>query len=113
MKVQIVVTHQGKSFQGEFELSAAPAKKTAKVKEPSSVEALPTRPGEAIEQLYERSFFKVARTLADTMGELEKKEYNFNRPSVLMALQRAQFIQRRGRKGSYKFIQKYPAAARR
>jgi len=42
------------------------------------------------------------------MTQLGRDGYNFSAPSILMALKFKEFLQRRGSKGSYRFVQKYP-----
>lgn len=110
MKVQIQVTHNGRVFSGEMELAPAQPHKlaTGGAKRETPRAEVPTKPGEIIEHLYHKNFFKGARSLSDTAGELGQKGYNFNKPSILMALKAAEYLQRRGKKGSYTFIQKHP-----
>ncbi len=112
MKLHITVVHEGRTYVGDVELDAADSpKRTAVDGKQVSQQTGPTRPGQAIERLYERSFFKTPRTLTDTIRELAKNEYNFGSSSVLMALQATDFLRQRGKRGSYMFVQKYPPAA--
>ncbi len=113
MRAQITIIHGGKAYAGEVELVSSGARRTTPTVVQKVVEQVaPTKPSEAIGQLYEKGFFKSPRTLADTMRQLSEGEYNFGKPSVLMVLQRANFLRRTGAKGSSAFVQKYPPAAR-
>lgn len=68
------------------------------------------KPAEAIGTLYQHGFFKTPKTLGEAMSELARAEYNFAKSSVATALGNAGYLQMRGTKGSYRFIQKYPPA---
>ncbi len=112
MKVQLTITHEGKKYGGEVELTTTgSSERTPRAREQVSQQVVPTKPSQAIEQLYQKGFFKARRTLTDTLEELVKRDCNFGSSSVLMALQRASFIQQKGRKGSYTFVQKHPPIA--
>ncbi len=110
MKVQIILSENGKTYAGEAILTPTGTPPKLHVESKKRVSGLrPGKPSEALERLYQANFFKDERTLSDTMKELSNEGFNFSGPSVLMALKSKKFLQRRGNKGSYRFIQKYPA----
>jgi hypothetical protein len=114
MKVQVSVFHEGKSYLGEVQLvPVVTAGKRSKEPHPSTRarQAGVPRPAEAIAQLYHSGFFKSPRALGDAMDELAKVGYNFGKSSVATVLSRSDYLQARGRKGSYTYIQKYPPSA--
>ena len=111
MKVKISIIHEGKAYSGEVELfSAGPEKVASK---PSKTEAfsakgIATKPSAVVEMLYRKHFFKEPRKLPDVWNELRKEGYNFSRPSILMALKAASYLTMTGKRGSYRFVQKFP-----
>lgn len=62
----------------------------------------------ALKILWEEGAFRKWMKIAAVVEELSKKEYNFPLMNVSIALQRAPYLTRRGKRGSYKYIQKYP-----
>lgn len=62
----------------------------------------------AIRCLWSQGFFKSRRALADVKAELNKHGYNFPDDRLGMALYRTDFLTRLGKRGNYKYIQKYP-----
>ena len=109
MKIQIIVSENGKTYAGEATLT--PTGGPTKLRPEQRQRTGPTRankPSQALDLLYRTKFFGHARTLGNTVEKLGKDGYNFNSPSVLMALKSKEFLQRRGSKGNYRFIQKYP-----
>jgi hypothetical protein len=112
MKIQFRVWQSGKVFEGEAVLVKAASSKTS----PRIAKERPTaghanKPSGALDLLYRKGFFAIERTLRAVLDQLRKDGYNFSPPSVLMALKSRQYLHRRGAKGSYRFVQKYPAAA--
>src|SRR2546428_484537 len=63
---------------------------------------------DALKHLWEEGFFRVARKGAAIDGHLAKRGNNFSAPELGMALKRARHLTRRGNRGSYEYIQKYP-----
>jgi hypothetical protein len=109
MRVEIRVTAGARAFEGEALLNEVRPKAAQRsMAGKRSDKAAATKPSEALERLYRRMFFASPRTLGETMSELSKGGYNFNPPSVLMALKGKECLQRRGSKGSYRFVQRYP-----
>lgn len=58
--------------------------------------------------LWSQGFFKSRRAFADVKAELSKHGYNFPDDHLGMALYRAEYLTRLGKRGNYKYIQKYP-----
>jgi hypothetical protein len=63
---------------------------------------------EALKHLWEEGFFRVARKGTAIDSHLAKRGNNFSPPELGMALKRARYLTRRGKRGSYEYIQKYP-----
>lgn len=111
MKVTIEITHEGQTFSGQLELppSAGSGKAPTKPLRSDKVPVAPIKkPSAALQLLYRKNFFREAHNLAEVWNELRKEGYNFSRPAVLMALQAAEFLTMTGKRGSYRFVQKFP-----
>lgn len=109
MRVQIILSDIGKTYEGEAILTpTASRKKSDGVPKSRAEGARARKPSEAVERMYRTGFFTDQRRLGEAMQQLGEDGYNFSRQSVHMALMSRAFLQRRGRKGSYHFIQKYP-----
>lgn len=65
----------------------------------------------ALKILWEKGFFKAAKKQSDIVKHLAGHGYNFTDPELGMALLRAKYLTRRGKKGSYEYIQKHPYVA--
>ncbi len=65
-------------------------------------------PTEALRTLWQEGFFKEWRRLSEITAYLAKKGNNFPPPDLGMALKAAKHLTRRGKRGSYEYIQKYP-----
>lgn len=62
----------------------------------------------ALLHLWHAGFFREWRTKAVVEAQLAKGGYHFSGPELGMALMRAKHLTRKGTKGSYHYIQKYP-----
>jgi hypothetical protein len=112
MQIQIRITHDGKVFEGGATLSQVLSRSSAPKKpDHASRHQHATKPAGALDSLYNTGYFANERTLPDVRGQLQQGGYNFGAPSVLMALRSKAYLQRRGSKGSYRFVQKYPPAS--
>lgn len=112
MKAQLRVTIDGKTFVGEAKLRALAS--SGAVTQDSRQElahGVATKPAEAVQLLYERNFFNAAHKVGEISAELRNAGYNFKSAVIQMALKRADFLQMKGRRGSYTFVQKYPPTA--
>ncbi len=67
-----------------------------------------TKPSEAIRMLWKGKVFLKPKSLAEVMQELEKRGYNFTPQAVDMRLKGSKFLTRKGSRGDYKYVQKYP-----
>jgi hypothetical protein len=66
---------------------------------------------EALAILWEEGFFRTWKKKGVIEGHLGKRGNNFSGPELGMALKRAKHLTRRGKHGSYEYIQKYPFVA--
>ncbi len=63
---------------------------------------------EALKILWEVGFFRAWKKKAPIVDTLAKRGNNFSDPELGMALKRANHLTRRGKRGNYEYIQKYP-----
>lgn len=63
---------------------------------------------EALKILWQGGFFKTWQNNKKIVNRLAKKGNNFSSAELGMALKRAKHLTRRGKRGSYEYIQKYP-----
>lgn len=66
---------------------------------------------EALKILWEEGFFRSAKKKPPIVEVLGKRGNNFSDPELGMALMRAKHLTRRGKRGNYEYIQKYPFVA--
>ena len=66
---------------------------------------------EALTILWEESFFRGWKKKLAVVENLGKKGNHFSDAELGMALMRAKHLTRRGKRGSYEYIQKYPFVA--
>src|SRR5689334_20096647 len=63
---------------------------------------------EGLKILWEDNFFRTWRRKQAVVKKLAERENHFSDPEIGMALMRAAHLTRRGRRGNYEYIQKYP-----
>ena len=63
---------------------------------------------EALKMLWEERFFQSWRKMGNIETTLAKTGHHFSDAELGMALKRAKFFTRRGKRRSYEYIQKYP-----
>jgi len=68
---------------------------------------------DSLKILWEEGYFRAWRDQAAIVGQLAKRGNNFSGPELGMALKRAKHLTRKGKRGSYEYIQKYPFVAER
>ncbi len=107
MKINITLTNDnGEQFVGDVELTKTSdqkrIRKTVKTTEDKS------KPTYSIKKIYKKGFFKEGKKLADINSSLKGMGFNFKLGSIQYALDNAEFLERRGGKGKYKWIQKIP-----
>lgn len=66
---------------------------------------------EALKILWEVDFFRSWKKKGPIVETLAKRGNHFSDPELGMALKRATHLTRRGKRGNYEYIQKYPFAA--
>ena len=66
---------------------------------------------EALRLLWEEGRFRSWMKYAPIVETLAKRGNNFSDPELGMALKRARHLTRRGKRGNYEYIQKYPFVA--
>jgi hypothetical protein len=68
-------------------------------------------PTVALKSLWNEKFFIVERTFDDIRSEISKQGCNPSDQSLWMALRRASYLSRLGKRGRYEFVQKFPSKA--
>jgi hypothetical protein len=63
---------------------------------------------EALKIGWKEGFFRTWRKKSAIVEMLDKKEHHFSDAELGMALMRAPHLTRRGKRGSYEYVQKYP-----
>ena len=63
---------------------------------------------DSLRLLWSRGFFKSWKKYGQIVKSLSGSGYNFSTPELGMALKRAGHLTRRGKRGSYEYIQKHP-----
>jgi hypothetical protein len=63
---------------------------------------------EALTMLWRSGFFRKSQTQPKIVSHLAAKDHHFGGPELGMALKRAKYLTRRGTRGCYEYIQKYP-----
>jgi repressor of nif and glnA expression len=63
---------------------------------------------DALKILWKEKGFLKPKDVKMIEGELEKRGYNFNDKNLMMALKSSKFLTRKGEKGNYLYVQKYP-----
>jgi hypothetical protein len=63
---------------------------------------------EGVKILWEGRFFRTWQKFGAVEEALAKRENHFPRAVLAKALERASYLTRRGKKGSYEYIQRYP-----
>jgi hypothetical protein len=62
----------------------------------------------ALKMLWKDGFLKSWKKYAPIVDRLAKADYHFSDPELGMALTRAKYLTRRGKRGGYEYIQKHP-----
>ena len=104
MKITINI----KDENGNFYEGEAILKKIKKQSRQVSTTIKKKTPSTEIKLLYQENYFSEERKLIDVTKKMKDKGYNFGRSSIYMALIGAEYLKQIGRKGKFRFIQKYP-----
>lgn len=111
MKIQIEVTDDdGIIYRGDAILtrvgSGAKKYSPALAKAPGKKIKCP----EAIKRLWQNGQFKTSLSFPDVKARLAGDGYNFPNNTLMMALTNAEYLTKRGGKGSYQWSQRHPYA---
>lgn len=63
---------------------------------------------EGLKLIWKEKFLEKARKVSEVVENFSKRHHNFSDAELRMALKRAEYLTRRGKRGSYEYIQKYP-----
>ena len=63
---------------------------------------------EGLRVLWQEKFFERARKVPEVVTIFAKRHHHFSGAELMMALKRAKYLTRRGKRGSYEYIQKHP-----
>ena len=63
---------------------------------------------DALKILWKEKVFFKPKDVKTIEAELEKRGYNFNDKNLMMALKLSKFLTRKGNRGNYLYVQKYP-----
>ena len=63
---------------------------------------------EGIKVLWSEKFFEKYRKVSDIVDIFSKRHHHFSDAELGMALKRAKYLTRRGKRGNYEYIQKHP-----
>jgi hypothetical protein len=121
MKLSFILKDDsGHIFEGNVDLrpkgpTAKPSPTKDKIRESAHTASAPAghprTPTDALRKLHQKNVFKTEKEFKAVEEELAKIDCNFPKPSVATALERADFLTRHGKRGSYRWIQKYPPGA--
>ena len=104
MKVHVKVTDdKNQTYEGTVELT-----KSRKQKSQKQTKFQIRGPTDVVKELYFQNYFENERTLNEVKKKFKSKKYNFGLPGIQLALERAIFLHRNGKRGRYSYIQKTP-----
>ena len=63
---------------------------------------------EGLKVLWRGNFFEKARKVQEIVDNFSKRHHHFSDAELGMALKRAKYLTRRGKRGNYEYIQKNP-----
>jgi hypothetical protein len=63
---------------------------------------------DSLKILWKEKIFLKPKDVKTIEAELEKRGYNFTDKNLMMALKDSKFLTRKGEKGNYLYVQKYP-----
>src|SRR5437899_11715574 len=110
MKIHIeVISDDGAIYCGEATLQKRSSR--AKRKHPVAVSSPKPKHHKCpavLTLLWQRGSFKRALSIAEIKKALDSTGYSFTDENILMALSRAKFLTRHGKRGSFTWKQKYP-----
>lgn len=74
----------------------------------SKVKSIAKTATEGLKLLWSDNFFEKWKKVSDIIELFSKKHHHFPDPELGMALKRAKYLTRRGKRHNYEYIQKYP-----
>ncbi len=111
MKVRLSVEDDaGRTYEGELVLTRkAGHGKTRHSAKPrmSHVPSSPKKPSDALKALHVGGVFASERNFGAVESALAKIHCNFPKASLAKALERARFLTRRGKRGNFRWIQRF------
>ena len=114
MKARLTIEDDsGRTYSGEVVLTSQGSAKKIQRKgpKPKLASSDPKKPTSALRHLHEKGVFKAQRNLGEVETELSMIDCNFLKASLAKALERADFLTRRGTRGNYSWIQRYKPGA--
>lgn len=63
---------------------------------------------EGLKVLWKEKFFEKARKVQEIVENFARRHHHFSDAELMMALKRAKYLTRKGKRGSYEYIQKHP-----
>ena len=63
---------------------------------------------EGLKALWSEKFFEKYRKVSDIIETFSKRNHHFSDAELGMALKRAKYLTRKGKRGAYEYIQKHP-----
>lgn len=63
---------------------------------------------EGLKVLWKEKFFEKPRKVPEVVEAFAKRHHHFSNAELMMALKRAKYLTRKGKPGSYEYIQKHP-----
>ncbi len=104
MKIYVRVTdNKNQTYEGIAELTKSKKQKTQKLLDIKISGATGI-----IKLLYNQNYFETERTLNAIEQKIKSKKYNLPISSIAVTLDRASYLQRKGKRGNYSYIQKAP-----
>lgn len=113
LKVHITITDDsGNTYEGVADLMQIKgkdkSKHSANLKEKIAQKTKSKGPTDAIKNLFLQEFFKEERKFSDVTKRLSDMGFNFSSQSISNALNRAEYLTKKGTKGDHIYVQKYP-----
>lgn len=72
------------------------------------LQLIATTATEGLRVLWEEKFFEKVRKVPEVVENFANRHHHFSDAELMMALKRAKYLIRRGKRGSYEYVQKHP-----
>ena len=63
---------------------------------------------EGLKVVWKEKFFEKARRVPEVVENFAKRHHHFSDAELMMALKRAKYLTRRGKRRNYEYVQKHP-----